>query len=130
MCGTIISIRRPMSSTSICRVCGPSSTATSTPLCCTPFAAPDTCFVKTLARLFRATAFKMTLAIFGLSAIGSALVLGVVAWQVIKLVDDETRATISEQAKGLAEQYEQGGVRRLGAIIEARARQPGSSLYL
>ncbi|THD44096.1 MAG: HAMP domain-containing protein [Bradyrhizobium sp.] len=86
--------------------------------------------MKTLARLFRATAFKMTLAIFGLSAIGSALVLGVVAWQVIKLVDDETRATISEQAKGLAEQYEQGGVRRLGAIIEARARQPGSSLYL
>ena len=83
-----------------------------------------------LARLFRATAFKLTLAIFGLSAIGSALVLGVVAWQVIKLVDDETRGTIAEQAKGLAEQYEQGGVRRLGAIIEARARQPGSSLYL
>jgi signal transduction histidine kinase len=83
-----------------------------------------------LAKLFRATAFKLTLAIFGLSAVGSALVLGVVAWQVIKLVDDETRQTINEQAKGLAEQYALGGVQRLGAIIEARSRQPGSSLYL
>ncbi len=83
-----------------------------------------------LAKLFRATAFKLTLVIFGLSVIGSALVLGVVAWQVIKLVDDETRQTIDEQAKGLSEQYNLGGVRRLGEIIEARSRQPGSSLYL
>ncbi len=83
-----------------------------------------------LAKLFRATAFKLTLAILGLSAIGAALVLGVVAWQVIKLVDDETRQTIEAEAKGLSEQYDVGGVRQLGAIIEARSRQPGSSLYL
>jgi len=57
-------------------------------------------------------------------------VLGVVAWQVIKLVDDETRQTIEAEANGLSEQYQSGGVRRLGAIIEARSRQPGSSLYL
>ncbi|MGD1016284.1 MAG: HAMP domain-containing sensor histidine kinase [Roseiarcus sp.] len=83
-----------------------------------------------LVKLFRATAFKLTLAILGLSAIGAALVLGVVAWQVIKLVDDETRQTIEAEANGLSEQYQSGGVRRLGAIIEARSRQPGSSLYL
>lgn len=83
-----------------------------------------------LAKLFRATAFKLTLAILGLSAIGAALVFGVVAWQVIKLVDDETRQTIEAEANGLSEQYQTGGVRRLGAIIEARSRQPGSSLYL
>ena len=83
-----------------------------------------------LAKLFRATAFKLTLVIFGLSVVGSALVLGVVAWQVIKLVDAETQQTIEEQAKGLAEQYDAGGVRRLGQVIEARSRQPGSSLYL
>jgi signal transduction histidine kinase len=86
--------------------------------------------VTTLAKLFRATAFKLTLVIFGLSVIGSALVLGVVAWQVIKLVDGETQQTIEEQAKGLSEQYDAGGVRRLGQVIEARSRQPGSSLYL
>ena len=83
-----------------------------------------------LDKLFRATAFKLTLVIFGLSVVGSALVLGVVAWQVIKLVDAETQQTIEEQAKGLAEQYDAGGVRRLGQVIEARSRQPGSSLYL
>ena len=83
-----------------------------------------------LSRLFRATAFKLTLVIFGLSVVGSALVLSVVAWQVIKLVDAETQQTIAEQAKGLAEQYDAGGVRRLGQVIEARSRQPGSSLYL
>jgi hypothetical protein len=75
--------------------------------------------VTILTKLFRATAFKLTLVIFGLSVIGSALVLGVVAWQVIKLVDAETQQTIAEQAKGLAEQYEAGGVRRLGQVIEA-----------
>ena len=58
-----------------------------------------------LVKLFRATAFKLTLAILGLSAIGAALVLGVVAWQVIKLVDDETRQTIEAEAAGLSEQY-------------------------
>ncbi len=83
-----------------------------------------------LSKLLRATAFKLTLVIFGLSVVGSAVVLGVVAWQVIKLVDAETQQTIEEQAKGLAEQYDAGGVRRLGEVIEARSRQPGSSLYL
>jgi signal transduction histidine kinase len=86
--------------------------------------------VTILAKLFRATAFKLTLVIFGLSVVGSALVLGVVAWQVIKLVDAETQQTIEEQAKGLAEQYDGGGVRRLGEVIEKRSHQPGSSLYL
>ena len=62
--------------------------------------------------------------------IGSAVVLGVVAWQVIKLVDAETQQTIEEQAKGLAEQYDAGGVRRLGQVIDKRSHQPGSSLYL
>ncbi len=83
-----------------------------------------------LVKLFRATAFKLTLAILGLSAVGAGLVLGVVAWQVIKLFDDEMRQTIEAEANGLAEQYQVGGIRRLGATIEARARRPGSSLYL
>lgn len=83
-----------------------------------------------LAKLFRATAFKLTLAILGVSAVGAGLVLGIVAWQVIKLVDAETTQTIEAEANGLAEQYEQGGVRKLGQAIEARSREPGSALYL
>ena len=83
-----------------------------------------------LAKLFRATAFKLTLVILGLSAVGAGLVLGAVAWQVVQLVDGETRQTIEAEAKGLSEQYEAGGIRRLGNVIEARSRRPGSSLYL
>ncbi|MBV8472837.1 MAG: HAMP domain-containing protein, partial [Hyphomicrobiales bacterium] len=83
-----------------------------------------------LAKLFRATAFRLTFAILGLSAVGAGLVLAGVAWQVTKVVDDEMRQTIDAEASGLSEQYEIGGIRRLGAIIEARSRRPGSSLYL
>ncbi len=83
-----------------------------------------------LAKLFRATAFKLALAILGLSAIGAGIVLGVVAWQVVKLVDEETTQTIEAEASGLAEQYGQGGIRRLGAVIENRSRQAGASIYL
>jgi signal transduction histidine kinase len=86
--------------------------------------------VTALAKLFRATAFRLTLAILGVSAIGAGIVLGIVAWQVIKLVDEETAQTIEAEANGLAEQYEQGGIRRLGAVIEVRARVPGAAIYL
>ena len=83
-----------------------------------------------LNRIFRATAFKLTLAILGLSAVGSGVVLGVVAWQVVKVVDEETAQTIEAEAKGLADQYNQGGIRRLGAAIVVRSRGPGSTIYL
>lgn len=81
-------------------------------------------------KLFRATAFRLALAILGLSAIGAGVVLGAVAWQVIKVVDDETAQTIEAEANGLAEQYEQGGLRRLGAVVQARSSEPGAALYL
>ncbi|MGD0721688.1 MAG: ATP-binding protein [Roseiarcus sp.] len=83
-----------------------------------------------LGKLFRTTAFKLSLAFFLLSAIGSGLVLAAVAWQVQAVVDDETASTIEAEAAGLAEQYAQGGIRQLGVVIERRTREPGSSLYL
>jgi signal transduction histidine kinase len=86
--------------------------------------------VTALGKLFRATAFRLALAILALSAVGAGLVLGVIAWQVISVVNGEMAQTIDAEAKGLSDQYAQGGVRRLGAVIEQRARQPGSSLYL
>jgi signal transduction histidine kinase len=86
--------------------------------------------VTALAKLFRATAFRLTLAILGVSAIGAGLVLGIVAWQVIKLVDAETTQTIDAEATGLDEQYEQGGIRRLGQVIAQRSLEPGATIYL
>jgi signal transduction histidine kinase len=86
--------------------------------------------VTAFAKLFRATAFRLTLAILGLSAIGAGVVLGTVAWQVIKLVDEETKQAIEAEANSLAEQYQTGGLRRLGVVVEARSRAPGAQLYL
>ncbi len=83
-----------------------------------------------LGKLLRATAFRLALAILALSAVGAGIVLSVIAWQVTSVVDSEIEQTIEAEAKGLNDQYLQGGVRRLGAVIELRARQPGSSLYL
>jgi signal transduction histidine kinase len=83
-----------------------------------------------LARIFRATAFKLTLAILGVSAIGAGIVLAIVAWQVVKVVDEETQQTIEAEAGALVDQYERGGIRRLGAVIEARSREPGPTIYL
>jgi signal transduction histidine kinase len=86
--------------------------------------------VTALARTLRSTAFRLTLAIFGFGSVGAALVLVLVAVQVIKLVDNETRAAISVEASSLIEQYQSGGLRRLGLTLAERARAPAGSIYL
>ncbi len=83
-----------------------------------------------LGKIFRTTAFKLALAFLALSAVGAGLVLGIVGMEVFTLVDDEFKQTIAAEADGLAEQYAQGGIRRLGKVIEQRTSEPGSSLYL
>lgn len=83
-----------------------------------------------LGRTLRSTAFRLTFAIFGFGAIGAALVLGFVAVQVIKLVDEETRGAIASEAESLLEQYDTGGLRRLGLVLTTRSRAPGGALYL
>ena len=83
-----------------------------------------------LGKLFRATAFRLTLVILGISAVGAAFVLGAVAYQVMSLADQETRQAIETEAAQLTQVYDDNGVRDLGEVIEAKVRVPGSSLYL
>ena len=83
-----------------------------------------------LVKLFRTTAFKLSLAYLAIFAVGSALVLGRLGWNVQGLLDEQIRQTVDAEMSGLLEQYEAGGLRRLYTVINARARQPGSSLYL
>jgi signal transduction histidine kinase len=86
--------------------------------------------VTALVRTLRSTAFRLTLVIFGFGAVGAGLVLGLVAYQVIELVDRETRAAISAEAESLVELYQSGGLRRLGITLAERARAPAGSIYL
>ena len=83
-----------------------------------------------LGKLFRTTAFKLSLAYLFVFAVGASVVLGGVAWSTNSLLNAQIGQTVEAEITGLAEQYETGGIRHLIDVIERRTRQPGSSLYL
>ncbi len=82
------------------------------------------------SRLFRSTAFRLTLLYMGVFAVFATAALGYVAWNARRLIEDQIRQTIDAEITGLSEQFRQGGIRRLIVVIEQRARGPGASLYL
>ncbi len=84
----------------------------------------------TRSRLFRSTAFRLTLLYMGVFAVFATAALGYVAWNARRLIEAQIRQTIDAEITGLAEQFRQGGIRRLVLSIEQRARGPGASLYL
>jgi signal transduction histidine kinase len=83
-----------------------------------------------LGKLFRTTAFKLTLVYLTVFALFAAFLLGYFAWNTRRLVTEQIAETVDAEIDGLADQYRQGGIRRLVFAIEARSRRPGSSLYL
>ena len=83
-----------------------------------------------LAKLFRTTAFKIVAAyllIFSLFAVGVVFYL---ARHTQQLVVSQITETVDLEVRNLSEQYGIGGIRRLVNVIEQRASQPGSNLYL
>ena len=64
-------------------------------------------------KLFRTTAFKLSLAYLVVFAVGAGLVLGSVAWDVKNLIDQQTAQTVEAEINGLSEQYAQGGIWQL-----------------
>ncbi|PWB83513.1 MAG: two-component sensor histidine kinase, partial [Methylocystaceae bacterium] len=86
--------------------------------------------MKALARLFRVTAFKLSLAYLVLFAIGAGIVLARLETHVEDLLDEQTAETIDADIRGLSEQYSEGGIRQLVEVVERRVRAPGASLYL
>ncbi len=83
-----------------------------------------------LGKLFRTTAFKLSLAYLAIFAIGAGIVLGRLGFDMKGLLDAQIKQTVNDEMEGLYEKYEIGGLRRLIKIIDSRSRQPGSSLYL
>ena len=47
-----------------------------------------------------------------------------------RLITEQITDTVNAEITGLSEQYRLGGIRRLVIVVDARARRPGSSLYL
>jgi signal transduction histidine kinase len=86
--------------------------------------------VTALAKLFRTTVFKISLAYLVIFAIGAGLVLGNVGVNLKTLIEEQIAQTVAADIAGLSEQYAQGGIRRLAETIENRSRRPGAGLYL
>ena len=83
-----------------------------------------------LGKLFRTTTFKLTLVYLTVFALFAAFLLAYFALNTRRLIDEQITETVNAEITGLSEQYRQGGIRRLVIVIDARARRPGSSLYL
>ncbi|GEO97995.1 sensor histidine kinase [Methylobacterium haplocladii] len=83
-----------------------------------------------VGKLFRTTAFKLSLAYLAVFAVLAVLALGYVAWNARRVLDDQIVQTIEAEINGLQEQYTAGGLRKLITVIERRAKEPGASLYL
>jgi signal transduction histidine kinase len=83
-----------------------------------------------LGKLLRTTAFKLTLVYLTVFALFAAFLLGYFAWNTRRLITEQIMQTVDAEISGLSEQYRLGGIRRLVFVIDARARRPGSSLYL
>jgi signal transduction histidine kinase len=83
-----------------------------------------------LGKLFRTTAFKLSLAYLLVFAVFAFVVLAYVAWNAQRVLDDQIVNTIEAEINGLSEQYRLGGIRRLITVVERRSREPGASLYL
>jgi signal transduction histidine kinase len=86
--------------------------------------------VTALVKLFRTTAFKIVavyLLVFALFAVG---VIFYLARHTQQLVVSQITETVDLDVRNLSEQYGIGGIRRLVDVIERRASQPGSNLYL
>jgi signal transduction histidine kinase len=72
----------------------------------------------------------MTLVYLVVFAIFAAFLLGYFAFNTRRLITEQITSTVDAEIVGLAEQYREGGVRRLVFIVDQRSRRPGSSLYL
>ncbi len=86
--------------------------------------------VAALGKLLRTTAFKLTLVYLLIFILFAASLLGYFALNTRRLITEQITNTVAGEIRGLTEQYDQGGLRRLFATVEVRSRQPGSSLYL
>ncbi|MHA1188991.1 MAG: sensor histidine kinase [Alphaproteobacteria bacterium] len=81
-------------------------------------------------RMFRTTAFKLSVIYLAVFTIFAAFLIGYIARNTGQLLTYQMREVVDAELKGLSEQYRIGGIRRLTRMIDRRSRRPGASLYL
>ena len=81
-------------------------------------------------KLFRTTAFKLTLVYLVVFSLFAAFLLAYFALNTRRLINEQITTAVDEEISGLSQHYNRGGIRRLLFVIDARSRRPGSSLYL
>jgi len=83
-----------------------------------------------IGKLFRTTAFKLTLVYLIVFALFAAFLLGYFAWNTRRLITDQITQTVNTEIADLTDELRQSGIRRLVFAIDARATRPSSNLYL
>ena len=83
-----------------------------------------------LGKLFRTTAFKLTLVYLTTFVLFAAIVLVYFAWNTRRLINEQITQTVDSETVTLQDEYDIGGIRRLIFTLDARARRPDSYLYL
>lgn len=83
-----------------------------------------------LGKLFRTTAFRLTLVYLLLFVFFAFTLLGYFAWNTRRLVTEQISQTVNAETTELVGRFETDGLRGLVAAIENRALRPGSNLYL
>ncbi|MCC6946974.1 MAG: HAMP domain-containing protein [Bradyrhizobiaceae bacterium] len=83
-----------------------------------------------LGKLVRTTAFKIIAVYLIVFALFAAGVIAYLARHTQQLVVSQITETVDAEMRSLQEEFTVGGINRLVDVVEARAQQPGSNLYL
>lgn len=81
-------------------------------------------------RLFRTTAFRLSLVYLAVFTVFAAFLIGYIATTTNQLLGSQVREAVDAEINGLAEQYRIGGIARLARVIDRRSMRPGASMYL
>lgn len=81
-------------------------------------------------KLFRTTAFRLTLVYLFLFLLFAVFLLGYFAWNTRRLVTEQIAQTVNAEIAELTERYNRVGLRGLIFSIENRSLRPGANLYL
>ncbi|WP_421724211.1 sensor histidine kinase [Bauldia sp.] len=83
-----------------------------------------------LGKVLRTTVFKLSVIYIGVFSIFAVAFVLYISYNANALLNDQLRATIQAEIRGLAEQGRIGGVAAIFQVIEERSHRPGASLYL